>query len=258
MGNQSKQGGNHEDPSVPVPKNLNQAHHQRGTQPRGAWRSNAEAPGTTQLVSTPREVSNICPPRSSPLEGGLEYAPPSALVEHLLSHPPTCPEPTTHNPLPDITWESFRNTLKRSKPNKAGERDFRNNYTLHIPPPPMQQFVWRVCNQYLHQPLPEKSHEANIILLCKNGDVMNSVNYRPIALLNSVYKIIAIHADPELLAAAIEHSIIHPTCSASFRTADARTTSPTFCQNCGSQLQSLHRLQQGFPIPSLTPLLSRC
>ena len=32
---------------------------------------------------------------------------------------------------------------------------------------------------------------------------MNPVNYRPLALLNSVYKI--------LLAAAIEHSIIHPT-----------------------------------------------
>ena len=39
---------------------------------------------------------------------------------------------------------------------------------------------------------------------------MNPVNHRPIALLNSVYKIIATHADPELLAAAIEHSIIHP------------------------------------------------
>ena len=40
---------------------------------------------------------------------------------------------------------------------------------------------------------------------------MNPVNYRPIALLNSVYKIIATHANRELLAAAIEHSIIHPT-----------------------------------------------
>ena len=39
----------------------------------------------------------------------------------------------------------------------------------------------------------------------------NPVNYRPIALLNSVYKIIATHASRELLAAAIEHSIIHPT-----------------------------------------------
>ena len=40
---------------------------------------------------------------------------------------------------------------------------------------------------------------------------MNPVNYRPIALLNSVYKIIAKHANRELLAAAIEHSIIHLT-----------------------------------------------
>ena len=39
---------------------------------------------------------------------------------------------------------------------------------------------------------------------------MNPVNYRPIALLNSTYKIIATHANRELLAAAIEHSVIHP------------------------------------------------
>ena len=39
---------------------------------------------------------------------------------------------------------------------------------------------------------------------------MKPVNYRPIALLNSVYKIIATRANQELLAAAIVHSIIHP------------------------------------------------
>ena len=71
--------------------------------------------------------------------------------------------------------------------------------------------IWKVCNHYLHQPLPEKWLEANIILLFKKGDATNPVNYRPIALLNSVYKIIATHANRELLAAAIEHSIIHPT-----------------------------------------------
>ena len=132
-------------------------------------------------------------------------------MDRLLTHSPTCPAPTKHSPLPDITWESFRNTLKRSKPNKAGGRDFTNNYTLHISPPPIQQFIWRVCNHYLHQPLPEKWLEANIILLFKKGDVTNPVNYRPIGLLNSVYKIIATHANRELLTAVIEQSIIHPT-----------------------------------------------
>ena len=77
--------------------------------------------------------------------------------------------------------------------------------------PSIQQFIWKVCNHYLHQPLPEKWLEANIILLFKKGDVTNPVNYRPIALLNSVYKNIATHANRELLTATIEHSIIHPT-----------------------------------------------
>ena len=93
-------------------------------------------PGTTQLVSTPKEVSNIFSSTLLTLGGSLEYTPPGALVERLLTHSPTCPEPTKHSSLPDITWESFRNTLKKSKPNKAGGRDFTNNYTLHISPPP--------------------------------------------------------------------------------------------------------------------------
>ena len=168
-------------------------------------------PGTTQLVSTPKEVGSIFSSTLLTLGGSLEYAPPNTLVDRLLAHSPACPEPTKHGLLPDITWESLRNTLKRSKPNKAGGRDFTNNYTLHVSPPPIQQFIWKVCNYYLHRPLPEKWLEANIILLFKKGDVMNPVNYRPIALLNSVYKIIATHANRELLAAAIEHSIIHPT-----------------------------------------------
>ena len=168
-------------------------------------------PDTTQLVSTPKEVGSIFSSTLLTLGGSLEYAPPNTLVDRLLAHSPACPEPTKHGLLPDITWESLRNTLKRSKPNKAGGRDFTNNYTLHVSPPPIQQFIWKVCNYYLHRPLPEKWLEANIILLFKKGDVMNPVNYRPIALLNSVYKIIATHANRELLAAAIEHSIIHPT-----------------------------------------------
>ena len=105
-------------------------------------------PGTTQLVSTPKEVSSIFFRHSSPWG--------AALSTHRRAHSPTCPEPTKHSPLPDITWESFSNTLKRSKPHKAGGRDFTNNYTLHISPPPIQQFIWRVCNHYLHQLLPEK------------------------------------------------------------------------------------------------------
>ena len=94
-------------------------------------------PGATQLVSTPKEVSPIFSSTLLTLGGSLDYAPPSTLVDRLLTHSPTCPEPPKHSPLPDITWESFRNTLKRSKPNKAGRRDFTNNYTLHISPPPL-------------------------------------------------------------------------------------------------------------------------
>ena len=217
-------------------------------------------PGATQLVSTPKEVSSIFSSTLLTLGGSLDYAPPSTLVDRLLTHSPTCPEPTKNSPLPDITWESFRNTLKRSKPNKAGGRDFTNNYTLHISPPPVQQFIWRVCNHYLHQPLPEKWLEANILLLFKKGELTNPVNYRPIALLNSVYKIIATHANRELLTAAIEHSIIHPTQFGGLpnrRCQDTFSTSyPRFGNQSVATASTLISIRLSTPFP--TPPSSQC
>ena len=168
-------------------------------------------PSTTQLVSTRNKVSNILSSTLLTVWGSLEYAPSSALMEHLLSHSPTCPDPTKHNPLPDTTWESFRNMLNISSLTRRGGRTSRTTTLCTSPPPLIQQFVWWVCNRCLHQPLRAKWLEANIILLFKKVDVMNSVNYRPIALLNSLCKIIATHASRELLAAAIEHSIIQPS-----------------------------------------------
>ena len=169
-------------------------------------------PGSTQLVSTTKEVSSIFSSTLLNLGGSLEYAPPSTLVNHLLTHSPTCPQPTENTAL-SLTLPGNHSATRSGgqSPTKAGGRDFTNNYTLHVSPPPLQQFIWRICNHYLHQPFPKKWLEANIILLLKKSDVTNPVNYRPIALLNSVYKKIATHANRELLTAAIEHSIIHPT-----------------------------------------------
>ena len=93
-------------------------------------------PGTTQLVSTPKEVGSIFSSTLLTLGGSLEYTPPSTLVDRLLTHSPTCPEPTKHSPLSDITWESFRNTLKRSRPNKAGGAGLHKQlHFARLPPP---------------------------------------------------------------------------------------------------------------------------
>ena len=92
-------------------------------------------PGTTQLVSTPKEVGNIFSSTLLTLGGSIDYTPPSALVDRLLTHFPHCPEPTKHSPLPDITLGIIPEHAKNSKPDNAGARDLTNNYTLHAPPP---------------------------------------------------------------------------------------------------------------------------
>ena len=62
-----------------------------------------KCPDTTQLISTPKEVGSIFSSTLLTLGGSLEYTPPSTLVDRLLTHSTTCPEPTKHSPLSDIT-----------------------------------------------------------------------------------------------------------------------------------------------------------
>ena len=59
-------------------------------------------PGTTQIVSTPKEVGYLFSSTLLTLGGSLEYTPPSTLVDRLLTHSPSCPEPTKHSPSSDI------------------------------------------------------------------------------------------------------------------------------------------------------------
>ena len=210
MGNQSKQSGNPQDPSVPGAENQNQAHHQRGTQPRGGQRKNAEAPGHHIARLQPKKTLQHLFLNTPHLWGHPRVRTKKRTRAALALTLPHLTRAHKTQPPPRHYLGIIPKKAKESKPNKAEGRDFTNNYTLHISSPPIQQFVWRVCNRYLHQPLPEKWLEAGIILLLKKGDIMTPVNYSPIALLNGVYKITAKHTNRELLAAAINHSILHP------------------------------------------------
>ena len=89
---------------------------------------------------------------------------------------------------------------------------------------------------------------------------MNPLYYRPSALLNSVYKIVATHTNRELLAATIDHSIIHPTQFGGLPNRRCQDHILTFCQHFGSQTvaTAFTSISTRPLTPFLKPLFSRC
>ena len=68
-----------------------------------------------------------------------------------------------------------------------------------------------VCNIHLNNDMPASWLEANIILLYKEGPTHDPVNYRPIALLNTLYKIVATHVARQLYEFSSFYGLIHKT-----------------------------------------------
>ena len=107
-----------------------------------------------------------------------------------------------------MTWQEFLNHLKHSKPAKAGGPDKTNNYIPALCPEPIQRFFHSISNRILHSPLPLHWLCAKMCLLYKKADPFSPSNYRPIALLNCTYKLLATFACKHLRAQAFAHDIL--------------------------------------------------
>ena len=84
-------------------------------------------------------------------------------------------------------------------------------YLFHISPEPVKQFLLSVCNLHSTNDIPDAWLKANVILLYKKGPPHDPVNYRPIALLNTLYKIVATHAAKHLYKISSFYGLIHKT-----------------------------------------------
>ena len=115
-------------------------------------------------------------------------------MHDLLQHTPSCPPEITSQPLPPVEWPRFRQYISKAKPYKAGGSVTTNAYMFWAASGAIQRFIWTVWKIHLSAPIPQKWLRANIVLLYKKGDPELQSNYRPIALLNTFYKVLATHA----------------------------------------------------------------
>ena len=94
-------------------------------------------------------------------------------------------------PLPHFTRDFFNLLLSSAKPHTAPGFDDTSLYLFSISPPDIQTYIYSLCSLLIADHIPFHWLKAKNFLLYKNGDPHNPTNYRPIALLNTLYKIIA-------------------------------------------------------------------
>ena len=165
-------------------------------------------PTTKELLSDPADVAKVYGDTLLHLGGHPDYAYPHEFVKEVLSHSPICPVSAKNDHIPPVTSQEFLNHLKHSKPSKAGGPDKTNNYILALCPEPIQRFFHSILNRFLHSPLPPHWLCAKICLLYEKGDPFSPSNYRPIALLNCIYKLLATFACKHLRAQSFAHDIL--------------------------------------------------
>ena len=138
----------------------------------------------------------------------IRNIPPQDFVDKVLSNSPTCPVCAKNNHIPSVPWQEFQSHLQHSQPSKAGGQDKTNNYILALCPEPIQRFFHSILNGFLHLPLPPHWLRAKKYLLYKKGDPFSSSNYRPIALLNCIYKLLATFPCKHLHWQVFAHDIL--------------------------------------------------
>ena len=138
--------------------------------------------------------------------GARQTTLPPALLSSLLPLLPRLSAPPT---LPPISWEVFCAKINQASPWKAPGPDGTNLYILSLCPEWAQRVLWRACNTHLHHPLTPAWCWSYTSLLYKFGDPQLPQSYRPISLLNSLYKLIASHLLDFLARLSTSNCLLH-------------------------------------------------
>ena len=77
----------------------------------------------------------------------------------------------------EASWDWFANNLASAAHRKAGGEDGLNFYILSVCPEPVWQWVWRVMNLHLWNPMPGDWQRSNVFLLFMKGDLSDPRNY---------------------------------------------------------------------------------
>ena len=145
----------------------------------------------TKLVSSPPTLYEMCKSMGhtlSSLGGPPDFDTDPAFIDTLMTNSPKIPNDA---PQPHFTRDFFNLLLSNAKPHTAPGFDETSLYLFSICPPDIGTYIYSLCSLLITDHIPFHWLKAKRFLLYKKGDPHNPINYRPIALLNTLYKIIA-------------------------------------------------------------------
>ena len=124
----------------------------------------------------------------------------------LMELSPSIPQDAPH---PNFT-ETFFNTLfANSNPVKAPGFDNTNLYLFHLAPKSLKALLFHICSHFITSPNLKQWLTAPIFLLYKSHDPHNPINYIPIALPHTIYRVLASYAATALTFYATKCKLLH-------------------------------------------------
>ena len=161
---------------------------------------------TGEVADSPQQNCAIMSDTLLSLGGEVEYQVPEEVEHDFLREIKHAPPNNDFSP---PTWEQFQSIIRKPKPQKAVGLDNLNLYLLSVCPESIQHYIFSLVIRLWNVELPPKWLEAEIFLLPKGGDPMDPTNYRPIALLGSIYKIFSTHASHYLYSHLANPDALH-------------------------------------------------
>ena len=128
------------------------------------------------------------------------------LIDSLMELSPSIPHDAPH---PSFTETTFNTLLSKSNRVEAPGFDNTTSYLFHLAPKNVKHLLYQISSHFINNPVPKQWLTARIFLICKKHDPHDPVNCRPIALPQTIYKILAGNAYGALTFYATKNQLLH-------------------------------------------------
>ena len=169
-----------------------------------------DADNPSLTLNSPKGVAKPFAHTLQHLGGYPDFHPPTYFLSKVFTHTPQCPTTARDTPVSHIAWKDYTAFLHRAKLTKPGGDNHSSSHILHISPEPVKHFFGIITNIYVYRELPPTWLTARACLLYKKRDPLNPVNYRAIALLNTIYKTLSAHTARLLQNQALHYKVLLP------------------------------------------------
>ena len=180
-------------------------------QPQPSMFTAVTEPTNNTIHTSPASISKAFCNTLQHLGGNPSFVPDQKLLTSLLQHLPTCPDHVRNSQLPPLDEQRFIEILKMFKGSKRGGSDGSNLYMTFLAPEYVRKWFLFATNFSLTHTMPPHFTVWPVFLLYKKGDTRLTSNYRPLSLLNSLYRLLSTHLVDQLSNHTLTHKLLHPS-----------------------------------------------